>query len=295
MKKIIALVLTTGLLFAQTKSDIALTSGYNKFDDPAFLKGSRYFVGIRGGIYQDNGFGYQLGFEKANGANCQGLNLTRIYANGLFISKQSNGFNPYGVLSGGYEMSNIEEHKPDQVFIGAGVGVRKGLSQHVNGFVETRVLRKLKSNDTDIITTLGLAYALENNLPAYPKQRVAHQRVLPQPVIAKHPVVIDSGYERQTSRPEIVAYVEPLEEQTVVTKTQKHYYVQLVALASTNPDSYLTKLYLQGIDNAEVKEVNIRGRNLSLVVVGPFNDREEASQNLRMLKRVSKGAFITKL
>lgn len=275
-----------GLLVAETKSDIALTTGYNKFDDPEFLKGSRYYVGIRGGVYQDNGFGYQLGYEQANGANCQGLNLRRFFTNALFISKQPNGFHPYGVLSAGYEMSNIDEHKPNQLFLGAGVGLRKGLSKQVNGFIETRVLRKSKSDDTDIITTLGLAYALENMQLHKQKPSVMQYNVVTQPVV--NSVVIQES---------TVAVSPVVDETPVIVDTvdaQKYYYVQMVALAKTNPDSYVTKLYLQGIDNVHVKEVNEKGRSLSLVIVGPFVDRKEASQSLKGLKRVSREAYIVK-
>ncbi len=293
MKRIIAFIFMTSLLFSQTERDIAFTVGDNNFDDPEFLRKDRFFFGIRGGVYQDN-YGYQLGYEQANGANCQGLNLKRIYANALMISNQPSGLNPYGLLSAGYEMSNIHEHKPDQTFLGVGVGLRKSLSQNVNGFVETRVLRKLKSDDTDIITTLGLAYALDSEIPAYREQRVAYNRVVPQPVT--NSIVVDGKHELHRPQP-VVPNVEPYTEpyiESVVIDTQKHYYVQMVALATTSPEPYLQKLYTRGIDNAQVKEVNIRGRALSLVVVGPFYDRSEAAQNLRKLKRVSRGAFITK-
>jgi hypothetical protein len=293
MKKIIAFIFMTSLLFAQTERDIAFTTGYNKFDDPEYLRNGRFFFGIRGGVYQDNGYGFQLGYEQANGANCQGLNLKRIYTNALMISKQPNGLNPYGLLSAGYEMSNIHDHKPDQTFIGIGAGLRKSLTPNVNGFVETRVLRKLKSDDTDIITTLGLAYALDSRAPEYREQREVYSSV-PQP--AANSIVVNGEYELhrpQSVVPNAEPYTPPYTE-PVVVDTQKHYYVQMVALATTSPEPYLQKLYARGIDNAQVKEVNIRGRALSLVVVGPFYDRREAVQNLRKLKRVSRGAFITK-
>jgi len=294
MKKIIAFIFMTTLLFAQTERDIAFTTGYNKFDDPDYLRKGRFFFGIRGGVYQDN-YGYQLGYEHAQGANCQGLNLKRIYANALMISKQPNGLNPYGLLSAGYEMSNIHEHKPDQTFIGIGAGLRKSLSPNVNGFIETRVLRKLKSDDTDIITTLGLAYALNStDIPAYTQQRVIYNhRVQPE---VSAPVIVDSRYEQRTQP--VATYVEPYVQpyqESVVVATKKQYYVQLIALSSTNPDRYIQKLYARGIDNVAVKQIVRGGRALSLVVVGPYYDRSEAAQALGKLKRVSRGAFVTKL
>jgi hypothetical protein len=294
MKKVILFIFMTGLLFAQNQSDIAFTAGYNKFDDPLMLREHRGFYGIRGGVYQDNGFGLQLGYEQANGANCQGLDLKRYYANALLQSTQAGKLKPYGLLSLGYETSNIHEHKPDQTFIGAGVGVRYALAQNVNGFIETRVLRKLKSDDTDIITTLGLAYVLNNNISMYPQQRAVYTpRVQPEVLT---PVIEETRYQ-QRAQPAAVyvePYVEPYQERVAV-ETQKDYYVQLGAFASTNPDAYVQKLYSRGIDNVQVKQVVRGGRSISLVVVGPYYDRRDATKNLRRLKRVNRGAFITKL
>ena len=297
MKKVILAVFMTSLLVAQPQSDIAITYGYNKFDDPLMLRDARGFYGIRGGVYQDNGVGFQLGYEQAKGANCQGLNLNRIYANALLQSTQVGRLKPYGLLSLGYETSNIAEHKPNQTFIGVGVGVRYALAQNINGFLETRVLRKLKSDDTDIITTLGLAFALNSsNSPTYLKQQTAIHNYRTQPEVSAPSVVVDSGYTQQRTQP-VARYVEPYVEpyQERVIATQKQYYIQLVALASTSPDRYIQKLYARGINNVEVKKIVRGGREMSLVVVGPYYDRREAGRNLRKLKRVSRGAFVAKL
>jgi hypothetical protein len=294
----------TGLLFAQSESDIAFTTGYNKFDDPNFLRKGRFFFGIRGGIYQD-GYGFQLGYERAQGANCQGLNLDRIYTNALAISNQPNGIRPYALLSGGYESSNIHEHKPSQAFIGAGVGIRKSFTPNMNGFLESRVLRKLKSDDTDIITTVGLALALNNSSSYYP-QSTTKRAIYPE--ISPSSITLDSGYSNHqpsqrvevietSNEPEIEPYVEP--HQMIVSDSsygiEKEYYVQMMALSKSDPNRYVQKLHRKGIDNVEVKQIRRGNRYFSLIVVGPFYGRSEAKRNLRRLKKISRGAFITKL
>jgi hypothetical protein len=296
MKKIILFAFLSGLLYAGGSSDVAFTTGYNKFDDPDYLRKGRFFFGIRGGVYQDN-YGFQLGYERAKGANCQGLNLDRIYTNALLISDQKTGIKPYGLFSAGYEMSNIHEHKPSQLFMGVGAGVRAELTPKVNGFIETRILRKLKSDDTDIITTLGVAYALNNDISSIytaPKKEVYNSIKTPKPVT--NSVVLDSGYENKTSHIVTAAYVEPEIQQLNEQKTilGKRYYIQIVALAKTSPEPYLEKLYNIGFDNAQVKFSNIRGKDMSLVIVGPYDDRKQAARALRKLKKVSRGAFIRK-
>lgn len=148
-------------LHAKIETDIALTIGYNKFDDPEFLKKADNFYGVRAGIYKNSTYGLQLGYEKAKDVNCQSLHFKRTYLNMLMISNQPHQFNPYGVVTVGYENSNIHRFKPSQAFVGAGIGVKKSLPQNLHAFVESRVLKKLKSHDTDVITTLGIGYTLK--------------------------------------------------------------------------------------------------------------------------------------
>jgi len=161
MKKIIASVLLTGVLFADVYSDIAITVGHNEFDDPEFLKGHKEFYGIRAGFYPNENYGVQVGYEFANDANCQNLDLKRGYLNGVGQMKVSKNVSLYALATVGYESSNIHRFKPSQTFVGAGAGAKYHMSPNVNGFVESRILKKLKSKDTDVITSVGLAYQLD--------------------------------------------------------------------------------------------------------------------------------------
>jgi len=162
MKKIILFIVTIiNILSAQIQTDVAVTIGYNKFDDPEFLKKSQKFYGVRASIYKNKTYGLQLGYEKAKDVNCQNLHFKRTYLNGLMILEQPHQFNPYGVATIGYENSNVHRFKPNQAFVGIGVGIKKNLPLNLNTFIETRVLKKLKTHDTDIITTLGIGYYLK--------------------------------------------------------------------------------------------------------------------------------------
>ena len=161
MKKSILFILTIHLLFAEIQTDIALTMGYNKFDDPEFLKKAQTFYGVRASVYKDRTYGLQLGYEKAKDVNCQNLHFKRTYLNGLMLLEQPHQFNPYGVVTVGYEKSTVHRFKPNQTFVGLGIGVKKNLPLNLNTFIETRVLKKLKTHDTDIITTLGIGYYLK--------------------------------------------------------------------------------------------------------------------------------------
>jgi hypothetical protein len=285
MKKIILFACLSGLLFAGTKSDVAFTAGYNKFDDPTFLRSGHMAYGIRGGMYMDNGLGYQLGFEHISNANCKGLKLNRIYANALMTSQQQAKLKPYGLVTVGYETSSVHEHKPSQLFVGAGVGLKYAMTPHVNAFVETRVLQKLRSHDSDVITTVGLSYALD---------ATTNQSYALTP-----PMIQVPRSQVKTIRPEYVTQVSPTVQKYTQAPRQsiarQSYYVQLAALSQNSANPLLSKLYKRGINNADIQQVHRNGRVLSIVVVGPYQSKYAASKNLRRLKQFSHGAFVTKL
>jgi len=297
MRKLIFLLSIATFLFSQTEKDVGLTIGYNKFNDSNFLRDHRKFYGIRGGVYQDNGYGFQLGYEQANGANCKGLDLKRVYINALALSNQPKGIKPYALLSVGYENSSIHKHKPSQLFIGAGAGIRKALTPAINGFLESRILRKLKSDDTDIITTVGLSLALNNTSIYYPQPTIKKRVIYPE--ISSSSKTLDSGYSNQQAvqKVEIIETndIKPPRHVIVLDSYQKQYYVQMMALSKSDPMKYVQKLLEKGIDNVEVKQIRRGNRYFSLIVVGPFYNRSEAKRNLRRLKKISRGAFITKL
>jgi hypothetical protein len=162
MRKIITSMLLTSLLFADVYSDIAITIGHNEFDDPEFLKSHKEFYGVRAGFYPSEAYGIQVGYEIANDANCQKLNLKRVYVNGVTQLEINEAIDIYGLATVGHESSNIHRFKPSQAFIGAGVGAKYHMSSNINGFLETRILQKLESKDTDVITSIGLSYTLDD-------------------------------------------------------------------------------------------------------------------------------------
>jgi len=310
MKKVILFACLSGLLFAQTKSDVAFTAGYNKFNDSVFLKDGHMAYGIRGGSYKDNGLGYQLGFEHIPDANCKGLKLNRIYTNLVLMSPAKIKLKPYGLVTAGYEISSIHEHKPSQLFMGAGAGLRYELTPKVNAFIETRVLQKLKTDDTDIVTTLGVAYALDTpSSSRYAEGIPSFQKVNIQPrrVVSYSRPVLDSRYKKVSRPMHVRRYVESLPKRPKHVKryveslpihmrqSVRNYYVQLAALSRSSASPILNKLYAKGITNANVQQVYRGSRKLSLVVVGPYRSKREATMNLKRFRKFNHGAFITKL
>ena len=156
MKKIITIILLTQLLFS--KSDVAVTIGNNKFDDPVILKKKKEFIGLRAGFYNGDDYGLHIGAERANDANCGNLDLTRIYVDLLKKFYLTDDLNIYGVFTTGYEFSNVKRYKPNQLILGGGAGLEYFITPKISAFVDYKVLNKQKTDDQDKITTGGVAY-----------------------------------------------------------------------------------------------------------------------------------------
>ncbi len=286
MKKFIVLVLLASLALAKTESDVALTVGYNKFDDPEWLYKNRNFYGIRAGIYQDDRYGFQAGYEYTNSANCQGLKLKRFYTNALIMTKLENGLKPYALGTLGYETSS-KVYRPSQAFVGIGGGLKYDINENFNLFLETRALKSLKSEDITIATTLGVGYRFNTATIG----DVSEEKVQ---VVQKHntkvrlrpvaPIETLPEISQRVETPRVNAY------QPALQSSQDGYYVQVEALTTSSAQPMLRKLRKYGVRNSAVKKME----NRSLVVVGPYQSRGAAARELSKLKAVSAGAFIKK-
>ncbi len=286
MKQIVLLLWTVTLLFAQQQTDIALTAGYNRFHDPSFLRRSKIFYGIRAGTYIQKETMLQLGYSYARNCNCKGLTLQRLFVNALrFAPQPTPGIKPYAIATAGYEISSIHAHKPNQLFLGIGGGLRFALTPPMDAFLETRVLKKLQTGDHDLITTLGIAYNFQTpttvetivptSVPAPELYESSVEVVMPESVIAE-----------QTPVPVTTEAVKP-------TLQSKHYYVQLAALTKTDPKPLLRKLRRKGF-HAKVKHIVKAGKKLTLVVTGPYTTRAQARKRLYRLRKIVPDAFIVK-
>lgn len=291
---LILFLFAKSMLFAQNSSDIAVTATENYFHGDAlnYLRKHKVFYGIRYGTYQSNGYGFQLGYEQAQAVNCKGLDLKRVYANALYMPHVKGKIHPYGLVTLGYEKSNIKRFLPSQLFIGAGAGLRASITPAVNAFVEAAVHLKPKSSDTDVITTIGLAYVL--NLSGY---RTENTSAATAPELTAEPVVVTETLDAHSaeSYPELeVTAHKSHKKPKHKALTGKHYYIQIAALAKTRPAPYLRKLRKRGFRHIRVKHAQLRGRKMIYVVVGPYRSRAAAARVLRKVRKIYSDAFIRK-
>ncbi len=302
MKKIVTLCVVASFAFAKMETDVALTAGYNKLDQPYYVYSHRAFYGVRAGVYIDDHIGFQIGFEKPDQANCIGLQLKRYYANTLLMTKLANGLKPYGVGTLGYETSSADDdYRPSQAFLGLGLGVKYDINQNFNLFLETRALKSLKSDDLTLATTLGLGYSFDTGYATSSmlndEVKVVHKKQnITRPKI--RPVRIEKPMPTLPVASELnVSYDirKPIISKTIVVKpasSQGNLFVQIVALTTSSPRSAVRKLHAEGISNVHVKKMYQKGTSYSFVVVGPYETRASASRALRKLKAHHAGAFI---
>ena len=294
MKKIIILGLLASLALAKMESDVALTIGYNKFDDPEWLYKHRDYYGIRAGVYQDDRFGLQAGYEYTNSANCVGLKLKRFYTNALLMTKLENGLKPYALGTLGYETSS-EDYRPSQTFVGLGGGLKYDINENFNVFLETRALKSLKTKDVTIATTFGVGYRFDTTPmreTITTQQALAPQKkrniVQLKPVVTTTPIKIIPREENVYH--DIVKRVETPKINSYQQASQSGYYVQVAALTTSSTKPMLRKLHRYSVENTSVK----KSGNTSYVVVGPYQSRRAATGELSKLQSIIAGAFIKK-
>jgi len=294
MKKLLLPLTFTITSFAQTSGDISFTATHNRFDDRYYLYHHKFYYGLRSGLYFDDKFGIQLGYDQTNNANCKGLKLKRTYLNGLFMLDNVDGFKPYIVGTIAHEKSSIEDHKPSQTLLGLGGGVRYDIANGFGAYLESKFLRGQKTHDTELATTLGLYYNFNTYIPENlnsndikTKQTIkraknesnelaSNRKIRLRPVVKERPLVINH----------------PPIDKKIVQKSNTNdngYYIQLALLSSSSPLPLIKKAKMAGY-NVKTKDKN----GATAVVIGPYISKKLAQKSLKEVKRFQKDAFVTK-
>ncbi len=89
---------------------------------------------------------------------------------------------------------------------------------------------------------------------------------------------------------DVVAIVsEPMTNTTeVVAGVENGYYVQVIAFSKSSPDAVVSKLESKGFNNYQFQNIG----EITKLIVGPYDTRNDATKVLKKLKRVRKDAFI---
>ncbi len=215
--------------------------------------------------------------------------INRFYINGLHnIQTSYSRLVPY--VYGGFGYEHVENEFADndsQGFFNAGGGLKYRVNDRFSLVSDIQGVKKFKSHDFDILGSVGVSYLFGSLLQVEPKPVVnaGLEDVHPAPV--KREITVVKVAPQPVETAPIVVDVAPKGE----------YYVQIAAGFKTDMETgckHTRDLREAGIDY-DIKYTTIKGKNAALVVVGPFETREEAKAQLPSLRKYSKDAFVRKI
>ncbi len=214
--------------------------------------------------------------------------INRFYINGLHnIKTKYSRLVPY--VYGGFGYEHVENELADndsQGFFNAGGGLKFRVNDRFNLVSDIQCIKKFRSHDLDILGSIGVGYLFGSLLQPEPESLVASGLEDIQPASPKREITIV----KVAPQTMVVAPV-------LADKPKGEYYVQMAAGFKTDMETgckHTRDLRQAGIDY-DIKYTTIKGRNAALVVVGPFETKEEARSQLPSLRRYSKDAFVKKI
>ncbi len=289
------------------------------------MKDDRMFFGVRGNAYLNDNVAIQAGIEAStdNKMSDNGLtDIERVSLNAIY--ELNNGYKVRPFALAGFGGEKVHRSSPtnddSQLFFNLGGGLKFALSDRIDLIAETKWLRKLENKDNDLIATIGLGIKLggtkrgmsssasvavpsvqetsevDNAISLEKLREINAQKEAPAaPVVTQsvvstvEPVIIESGLEEAT-------YIEDTNfiEDTSATYeaiSESGYYIQMAAFFGGDggalPDRLEQKNYPYIFHS-----VNRKGKDATLILVGPYESKAEATVAMKYLKRLKRDAFI---
>ena len=280
------------------------------------LDDSKTLVGIRGTAYVTPNVGVQAVAESSLKNPTLGGGDTDIErgAVNVVLEKRFEKVTPYVTGGVGYEWTHGNTVKltndDSQMFYNAGAGVKLNINKRVNVMAELKGIHKVENSDDDLIATVGVGMkvgAVEQKQPVCQTTKALSLQEFSRicktaPSAAAAPMaevpveVTQLQTEPQVVTEEVVetetCVVEPAAETvSEAAEIPEGYYVQMAALFKSSGDMLTSRLERKNYPYV-VYETKRGGRDVKLILVGPYQSKGEAKVALRYLKRLSKGAFV---
>lgn len=134
---------------------------------------------------------------------------------------------------------------------------------------------------------------LQEQEEALPAQE--EQQPNPLNIVKEEPVVEPVKTETPVAKP--VVKKEPVPVKTSPsTATTKGVYIQIGAFSKTPSDKYLSEITSKGY-NFKLHKMNVQGKELIKVLVGPYSSRTQAQENLNSVRTTlgASGAYILEI
>ncbi len=224
-----------------------------------------------------------------SGTSGVSTDIDRFYVNGLHnINLNYNRLTPYIYAGFGYERVDKEYNDlKSQGFFDAGLGLKFKITDRVNILADVQGIKKFRDNDLDILASLGLGFFFGANTQSAPEVEAA--KVVPQETKREITII--------KVKPETVPTNAVPAEMDEAVVPSGDYYIQLAAAFKTDIEKgchFTDELKKEGIAY-DVKYITIKGKNVSILVTGPYSSREEAKEELAKIRTISKDAFIRKI
>jgi cell division septation protein DedD len=296
------------------------------------LQDDEILYGVRGTVFLNNEVGVQAAYEASTSnvlRNSGGAetDIERVSVNAIYQKDTGKRVRPYILVGMGNESTHgsvaPKQNDGSQGFINAGAGLKFGLTKRVDVVTEAKWIRKLSNNDDDIIATVGLGVNTGVNKPKAPSipsvnatseaqnalnlaefRKLSKEKAAASAVAAAAPAVavaaplevVDEGIPADAIILDESAIVDQpatfVEDEVIQpAASDSGYYVQMAALFQGDGSALTSRLEQKDYPYV-LHNVTKGSREATLVLVGPYESRTEASVALGHLKRLKSDAFV---
>ncbi len=326
----VTVLLAGGILFSLNAAQFELTPTIGKkvYNKDSTLDDSEVLFGIRGTAYATENIALEATLESSTNNKTLGGGDTDIERGSLNLIFEAPGakIRPYLTGGIGYERTHGNTVKTtnddSQAYYNGGVGMKFDINDNINLLTEVKGMHKIENGDNDIIATVGLgvkfgqktakkptcetpaALSLDEfaKMCKTPKAAAPSVVQMPQQEIAtqvQQNVVVEQNIPVAQTIPADNCVVE-LSDKPIIQETQEKsetadiaegYYIQMAALFRGNGELLTSKLERKNYPHVLYNTTRF-GKDATLVLVGPYESRKEASIALKYLKRLSRKAFV---
>ncbi len=327
----VAVLLAGGVLFSLNAAQFELTPTIGKkiYNKDNTLDDSEVLFGIRGTAYATENIALEATLESSLNNKTLGGGDTDIERGSLNLILEAPGAKVRPYLTGGigYERTHGNTVKTtnddSQAYYNGGIGMKFDINDNINLLTEVKGMHKIENGDNDVIATVGLGVKFGEKTEKKPTCETPAALSLdqfakmcktpqpPQPVVQiqqpdqniqiQERVVVEENIPVAQTIPADNCVVE-LSDKPVLEEVQTEvetadiaqgYYVQMAALFKGNGELLTSKLERKNYPHVLYNTTRF-GKDATLVLVGPYETRKEASVALKYLKRLSKKAFVKK-
>ena len=176
------------------------------------------------------------------------------------------------------------------------------------------VQQQVQKNDTDLFNSIPVEKEDNTNIQPkqnlvkednnfkkpqpQPEQKEPKQESKPQPQQIKQKVEVVKPKPKVVKEKVVKEVVEPKEKKKnskLYTKVVKKYYIQVAAVTRGEPSKKFLKLITKNGFKYKIISVEIKGKKIKRVMIGPFSKNEARKVLPKVKKEITASAFIKKV